>query len=117
MKLSRLAFASKIRVSESTVKNYENGITIPDDDILEQIATLFDTQFIDLWAACHQKEHKRIVEILDKAQKHDYVPEMISDPEMKEICDALHDHPRLKHAVLAMLQHSKSSEGNEENAE
>ena len=103
-KFSRPDLARRLGIHPNTVTNYESGINLPNDEVLERIALVFGETFRNLWAFAHEKEHKRIVEILSRAEKKAFEPGSITDPEMKEIVDILNRHPRLKQVALGALR-------------
>lgn len=101
--LSRPDLAKRLGVHPNTITNYEGNIQTPDDEKLERIADVFKTRFIDLWVACNDKTHKRVVELLEKGRNEESWSDS-DDLELKELCELLKDHPRVKSAVLLMAK-------------
>ncbi len=101
---TRKVMAEKLGVHMASINNYETGAQLPDDEKLEKIADLFGANFKDLWVACNTKTHKRLVEIISRAEKQGYQEGTITDPEMKEIIEILNRHPHLKKVALGALR-------------
>lgn len=101
---TRKAMAEKLGVHMASINNYETGDQSPDDDKLEKIAGLFGAEFKDLWMACNMKTHKKLVDLLSRAEKKGFEKGSITDPEMREIIDILNRHPHLKKVALGALR-------------
>lgn len=101
---TRKVAAEKLGVHMASITNYETGDQIPDDDKLARIAELFGAEFKDLWMSCHAKTHKKLIDVLSRAEKKGFEKGSITDPEMKEIIDILNRHPKLKRVALGALR-------------
>lgn len=108
--MARPELARQLGVHVNTIANYESGSQIPDDDKLDKIAIIFKSRFIDLWAACHEKAHHRVVEILEQGEKANFGTGSLNDAELDELSSILREHPKLRSAVLKLTRSLLGSE-------